>query len=103
MRRTGRDAVISGWIAGVTNFSRKTKLNGHRFTAVGLAIPGPYERYGVFGQIAEPACELLRLTFTRIRAALANRLAARCRWSWANDGITACGRGAIARGNSGPR
>jgi glucokinase len=46
----GRDAVISGWIAGITEFLAQNGLEWPQIQGVGLAIPGPYERYGVFGK-----------------------------------------------------
>ncbi|HEX3889779.1 MAG TPA: hypothetical protein VHX90_02920, partial [Verrucomicrobiae bacterium] len=46
----GRDAVISGWIAGITEFLAQNKLDWSQVQGVGLAIPGPYESYGVFGK-----------------------------------------------------
>src|SRR5450432_4206997 len=46
----GRDAVISGWIAGITEFLAQNGLEWSQVHGVGLAIPGPYERYGVFGK-----------------------------------------------------
>jgi len=48
----GRDAVVSGWIAGITEFLAQNKLDWSQVHGVGLAIPGPYERYGVFGKSA---------------------------------------------------
>src|ERR1700761_2052285 len=46
----GRTAVISGWIAGITEFLGQNGLTWSQVQGVGLAIPGPYERYGVFGK-----------------------------------------------------
>ncbi len=46
----GRDAVINGWIAGIGEFLAQNKLQWSQVQGVGLAIPGPYERYGVFGK-----------------------------------------------------
>ncbi len=46
----GRDAVISGWIAGIGEFLVQNNLEWSQVQGVGLAIPGPYERYGVFGK-----------------------------------------------------
>jgi len=46
----GREAVISGWIAGIGEFLAQNKLQWSQVHGVGLAIPGPYERYGVFGK-----------------------------------------------------
>src|SRR5580698_7458760 len=46
----GRETVISGWIAGITEFLGQNQLTWAQVQGVGLAIPGPYERYGVFGK-----------------------------------------------------
>ena len=46
----GRDAVIASWIAGVGDFLAQNNLQWPQVAGVGLAIPGPYERYGVFGK-----------------------------------------------------
>ena len=46
----GRDAVISGWVAGIGEFLAQNNLDWSQVHGVGLAIPGPYERYGVFGK-----------------------------------------------------
>jgi len=48
--QNGRDAVISGWIAGIGDFLAQNGLAWSQVAGVGLAIPGPYERYGVFGK-----------------------------------------------------
>src|ERR1035437_936584 len=46
----GRAAVISGWISGIGEFLAQNNLQWSQVHGVGLAIPGPYERYGVFGK-----------------------------------------------------
>ena len=46
----GRDAVIASWICGVGDFLAHNNLQWSQVAGVGLAIPGPYERYGVFGK-----------------------------------------------------
>ena len=48
--QNGRDAVIRDWIAGITEFLAQNQLQWSQVHGVGLAIPGPYERYGVFGK-----------------------------------------------------
>ncbi len=45
----GREAVIRGWIDGITDFLAQNNLLWSQVHGVGLAIPGPYESYGVFG------------------------------------------------------
>jgi predicted NBD/HSP70 family sugar kinase len=46
----GRAGVISAWVAGVEEFLALNKLDWPHVAGVGLAIPGPYERYGVWGK-----------------------------------------------------
>lgn len=48
--QNGRAAVISGWIAGIGEFLAQNNLQWAQVAGVGLAIPGPYERYGVFSK-----------------------------------------------------
>jgi predicted NBD/HSP70 family sugar kinase len=48
--QNGREAVISGWIAGIGEFLALNGLEWPQVAGVGLAIPGPYERYGVWGK-----------------------------------------------------
>ena len=46
----GRAAVIRGWIDGITDFLAQNDLIWSQVHGVGLAIPGPYQRSGVFGK-----------------------------------------------------
>jgi len=46
----GREAVITSWIEGVGEFLAQNEMSWDAIAGVGLAIPGPYERYGVFGK-----------------------------------------------------
>jgi len=46
----GRAAVIAAWISGVGEFLAQNDFQWSQVAGVGLAIPGPYERYGVFGK-----------------------------------------------------
>jgi len=48
--QNGREAVVSGWVAGISEFLAQNGLEWSQVQSVGLAIPGPYERYGVFGK-----------------------------------------------------
>ncbi len=50
--QNGREAVIAAGLRPSANFWRKTICNGPQVQGVGLAIPGPYERYGVLGKAA---------------------------------------------------
>ncbi len=48
----GTAAVVRGWVDGVNGFLAENKLSWAQVQGVGLAIPGPYERYGVLGRAA---------------------------------------------------
>ncbi|HEY4301317.1 MAG TPA: ROK family protein [Candidatus Didemnitutus sp.] len=48
----GTDAVIRGWIDGVNGFLAENQLTWAQVQGVGLAIPGPYQRYGVLDRSA---------------------------------------------------
>lgn len=48
----GPDAVIAGWVAAIDVFLAQNGLEWSQVSGVGLAIPGPYERYGVLGKSA---------------------------------------------------
>jgi glucokinase len=48
----GTEAVIKGWVQGVEGFLAENKLTWDQVQGVGLAIPGPYQRYGVLGRTA---------------------------------------------------
>lgn len=50
--QAGREAVIRGWIDGVNGFLAENNLTWREVRGVGLAIPGPYEAYGVLGRSA---------------------------------------------------
>jgi predicted NBD/HSP70 family sugar kinase len=45
--QNGRDAVIRGWVDAITEFLGQNQLDWSQVQGVGLAIPGPYKRYGV--------------------------------------------------------
>lgn len=48
--QNGREAVIFGWISGISDFLSQNKVQWSQVAGVGLAIPGPYESYGVWGK-----------------------------------------------------
>ncbi len=71
----GREAVISGWIAGIGEFLAQNNLQWPQVHGVGLAIPGPYERYGVFGKSPNlPASFCGWDVYSDYRAALAKQV-----------------------------
>ncbi len=48
----GTGAVVRGWVDGVNGFLAENNLTWSQVQGVGLALPGPYERYGVLGRAA---------------------------------------------------
>lgn len=50
--QNGTRAVIEGWVRGVEGFLAQNRLTWDQVRGVGLAIPGPYLRYGVLGRAA---------------------------------------------------
>jgi predicted NBD/HSP70 family sugar kinase len=43
----GTAAVVAGWVAGVEQFLAENGLTWRQVAGVGLALPGPYQAYGV--------------------------------------------------------
>jgi glucokinase len=72
--RQGPDAVVRGWVEASSEYLAQNGLTWEQVPAVGLSIPGPYLRYGVFGRSAN-----LPETFIGfdVHTALNNALAAR--------------------------
>lgn len=50
--QNGTTAVISGWIESINQFLNDNQLTWAQVKGVGLAIPGPYQRYGVLDKSA---------------------------------------------------
>jgi len=50
--QNGPAAVVAGWISAINEFLAQNDLAWSQVQGVGLAIPGPYERYGVLGKSA---------------------------------------------------
>jgi glucokinase len=48
----GPEAVLSGWVGAIDTFLEANDLQWDQVRGVGLAIPGPYQRYGVLGHSA---------------------------------------------------
>ena len=49
----GPDAVVRGWVEGITEYLAQNGLTWEQVRGVGLAIPGPYRRYGVLDRSGE--------------------------------------------------
>ena len=48
----GTASVVAGWVEGVVGFLADNKLSWEQVRGVGLALPGPYLRYGVLDRSA---------------------------------------------------
>ncbi len=48
----GQAAVVTGWVEAITDFLAQHNLGWDQVKGVGLAIPGPFQRYGVLDRSA---------------------------------------------------
>jgi len=48
----GPEAVVRGWVKAVDNYLSQNSLAWDQVRGVGLAVPGPFQRYGVFDHSA---------------------------------------------------
>ena len=48
----GPASVVARWVEGVSEYLAQNQLTWDQVSGVGLAIPGPYQRYGVLGRSA---------------------------------------------------
>lgn len=46
---SGPETVVSTWADTITDYLAQNELGWSNVRGVGLAVPGPYDRYGVFG------------------------------------------------------
>jgi len=94
--QNGPDAVVAGWIAAIDEFLGQNNLDWSQVHGVGLAIPGPYERYGVIGKSANlPAAFTGWNVHAAYSAALEKTTGRRLPLTVTNDGH--CGGVAEAR------
>ena len=94
--QAGPAAVVAGWISAINGFLAQNKLDWSQIQGVSLAIPGPYERYGVLGKAANfPAGFAGWNVHQDYRAALAREAGRPVKLTVANDGH--CGGVAEAR------
>lgn len=100
--QSGREGVIAGWIAGIGLFLEQNGLQWSQVAGVGLAIPGPYERYGVFGKTPNlPASFAGWDVRADYSAALANQAGRHVPLVVGNDGnYGGVAEAALARGKS---
>jgi glucokinase len=49
---SGPEAVVRSWVEAITNYLSINSLTWEQVGGVGLAVPGPFQRYGVFDHSA---------------------------------------------------
>ena len=72
--RLGPAAVVQSWVEAITEYLGQNKLIWDQVKGVGLAIPGPFQRYGVLERSANLPAEFEGFD---VQAAYSNALAAR--------------------------
>jgi glucokinase len=70
----GPDAVVRAWSQAITEYLAENDLTWDQVQAVGLSIPGPFQRYGVFDRSANLPASFAGFD---IHTAYSNALAAR--------------------------
>lgn len=48
----GPESVVRSWVEAISNYLTQNSLNWDQVGGVGLAVPGPFQRYGVFDHSA---------------------------------------------------
>jgi len=85
--QNGPGAVIAGWIESIGIFLAQNGLDWAQVQGVGLAIPGPYESYGVLGKSANlPAAFTGWKVHADYSAALAQKTGRALPLTMINDG-----------------
>ena len=98
----GREAVINAWISGAGEFLSHNNLQWSQVAGVGLSIPGPYERYGVWSKTPNlPASFSGWDVFSDYKAALSKQAGREMPLVCGNDGnFGGVAEARLARGNS---
>ncbi len=73
----GTAAVIAGWVEGAEGFLQDNGLTWDRVAAAGLALPGPYQSYGVLDKSANLPASFIGWAFRADYAAALARAAGR--------------------------
>jgi glucokinase len=70
----GPEAVVHEWVEGITDYLTRNGLAWDQVQGVGLSIPGPYQRYGVFDRSANLPASFVGFD---VHSAFSNALAER--------------------------
>src|SRR5215211_6257842 len=98
----GPEAVVRSWVEAMTNYLSANNLTWEQIGGVGLAIPGPFQRYGVFDHSANLPDEFTGFdVYTSYSNALAERAGRAIPLTVGNDGdMGGVAEARHARGNS---
>ena len=98
----GREAVINAWISGAGEFLAQNNLQWSQVAGVGLSIPGPYERYGVWSKTPNlPASFSGWDVYSDYKAALSQQAGREMPLVCGNDGnFGGVAEAQLARGNT---
>src|SRR5512139_1359911 len=85
--KAGPEAVVRSWVEAITNYLSANGLTWEQVGGVGLAIPGPFQRYGVFDHSANLPDEFTGFdVYTSYSNALADRAGRAIPLTVGNDG-----------------
>lgn len=83
----GPHAVVRGWVEAISDYLEQNGLNWDMVNGVGLAIPGPYERFGVLGRSPNLPTTFAGFDlYTAYSGALAERAGRAIPLAFGNDG-----------------
>lgn len=87
---SGPEAIVDAWIQGADSFLRETGFSWENVAGVGLAIPGPYQSYGVLGRMPNMPLALEGWHFLEdLGRAVKEQAGGEVPVSTANDGLLA--------------
>ena len=93
----GPEAVVRSWVEAIDNYLLKNDLIWEQVGGVGLAVPGPFQRYGVFDHSANLPDSFTGFdVHTAYSNALAERAGRAIPLTVGNDGIARPARSARA-------
>ena len=74
----GPAAVVKGWVAAITEYLQLNGLRWEQIQGVGLAIPGPFRRYGVLDRLANLPASFAGWFLGPLRQRCSRRSTVRC-------------------------
>jgi glucokinase len=83
----GPESVVRSWVDAITNYLSQNDLGWEQVGGVGLAVPGPFQRYGVFDHSANLPNSFTGFdVYTAYSSALAERAGRAIPLTVGNDG-----------------